>query len=145
MTALERPAAAPPALTRPALVLGRSAAVLALGSAVVHLLLFDASSTGSLAMAGMALACLPCAWNLWRAPTPSVWGMTAAGDAGMALVHSQMLSGALDHAMAGMTPMQPADIGMMWLGLGLACTQLAFAGVAALHRAVPALLGRGQP
>ena len=134
MTALERPAAAPPALTGPALVLGRSAAVLALGSAVVHLLLFDASSTGSLAMAGMALACLPCAWHLWRAPTPGVWAMTAVVDAGMALVHSQMLSGALasGHAMAGMTA--PRSVGMMWLGLGLVCTQLAFAGVAALQR-----------
>ena len=72
MTALDRPSGAPLALG-----LGRSAAVLALASAAVHVLLFDASSTGSLAMAGMALACLPCAWHLWRAPTPGVWGMTA--------------------------------------------------------------------
>ena len=129
MTALERPAAAPLAL-----VLGRAAAVLALASAAVHLLLFDATSTGSLAMAGMALACLPCAWHLWRTPTPSVWGMTAAVDAGMALVHSQMLSAASGHAMAGMIAMRPADVGLMWLGLGLVCAQLVLAGVAAAHR-----------
>jgi hypothetical protein len=143
MTALDRPAAAP-ALGRPALLLGRAAAVLALASAAVHLLLFDATSTGSLAMAGMALACLPCAWHLWRAPTPGVWGMTAAVDTGMALVHSQMLSGALDHAMPGMTTMQPADIGVMWLGLGLVCAQLALAGVATLPRVAASFLGRGR-
>ena len=125
MTALDRPAAAPLSL-----VLGRSAALLALASATVHLLLFDATSTGSLAMAGMAMACLPCAWHLWRAPTPGVWGMTAAVDAGMALVHSQMLSG----AMAGMPSMRPADVGMMWLGLGLVGAQLALAAVATAHR-----------
>jgi len=127
MTALDRPSGAPLALG-----LGRSAAVLALASAAVHVLLFDASSTGSLAMAGMALACLPCAWHLWRAPTPGVWGMTAAVDAGMALVHSQMLSGAMGHVMAGVTA--PQSVGMMWLGLGLVCAQLGLAGIAALQR-----------
>jgi hypothetical protein len=137
MTALDRPAAAPLALG-----LGRSAAVLALASAAVHVLLFDASSTASLAMAGMALACLPCAWHLWRAPTPGVWGMTAAVDVGMALVHSQMLSGATGHAMVGMTAARPADIGLMWLGLGLVCAQLGLAGVAALQRYGRARAGR---
>jgi hypothetical protein len=133
MTALDRPA-----LPLPALLLGRSAAVLALGSAAVHLLLLDASSTGSLAMAGMALACLPCAWHLWRSPSPGVWAMTAAVDGGMALVHSQMLSSALGTAptMAGMAATRhggPA-VAMMWLGLGLVCAQLALAGTATLQR-----------
>jgi hypothetical protein len=140
MTALERSATAASAIGVPGragLVLGRSAAVLALCSAAVHLLLLDASSTGSLAMVGMALACLPCAWRLWRSPAPGVWGMTAAVDAGMALVHSQMLSGALTAgAMAGMTAGQQGGpaIGMMWLALGLVLTQLALAGIATLHR-----------
>jgi hypothetical protein len=133
MTALDRPAARPGPL-----LLGRSAAVLALGSAAVHLGLLDASSTGSLAMAGMALACLPCAWHLWRAPTPGVWAMTAAVDAGMALVHAQMLSGSMAAAptMAGMgaLPSRGSALGLMWLGLGLVCAQLVLAGMAALHR-----------
>jgi hypothetical protein len=138
MTALERPAPAARAVLRPGPALGRSAAVLALGSAAVHLLLLDASSTASLAMVGMALACLPCAWHLWRSPTPGVWAMTAGMDAGMALVHSQMLSGApvSGATMAGMTASAgggPA-VGLMWLGLALVCTQLVLAGLAALHR-----------
>jgi hypothetical protein len=132
MTALDRPALRPPAL-----VLGRAAALLAVGSAAVHLLLLDASSTGSLAMAGMALACLPCAWHLWRSPTPGVWAMTAAVDVGMALVHSQMLTGGLGTAptMAGMATRQGGpEVAMMWLGLGLVCAQLALAGIATLRR-----------
>lgn len=75
--------------TRPrAMALGRVAAVLALGSAAVHLLLLDAS-LGSVVMVGMA-ACLPCAWHLWRSPTGSVWRLTAGVDAAMLVRHAQL-------------------------------------------------------
>src|SRR3954469_24195716 len=79
--------------------LGRVAAGLAVGSALVHLLQVDGAALGSLLMAVMALPCLPCAWHLWRAPTPAVWGLTAAADAGMLLLHATLVSGDGMHAM----------------------------------------------
>ena len=102
--------------------LGRVAAILALGSAAVHLLLLDATSLGALVMAGMALACLPCARHLWRAPTGGVWGVVAAVDAAMLALHAQMVAG-VHHASS-----------LMWLGLVLVVAQLALAGAAALRR-----------
>ncbi|MGY1641819.1 hypothetical protein ACI782_11890 [Geodermatophilus sp. SYSU D00703] len=69
-------------------VAGRAAALLALTSAAVHLAGLDAASLTSLAAAGMGLACLPCAWHLWRSPTPAVWGTTVLLDLGMLAVHA---------------------------------------------------------
>ncbi|MGY1683842.1 hypothetical protein [Geodermatophilus sp. SYSU D01176] len=83
------------------LSLGRFAAVAAV-STVVHILLLDPSSLGSLAMAGLAATCLPCAWRLRRGPTASVWRMTATVDAGMLVLHAQMLAGQ-GHEVAGLT------------------------------------------
>ncbi|MCZ2859956.1 hypothetical protein [Blastococcus sp. VKM Ac-2987] len=105
--------------------LGRAAALLAFGSAVVHLLLVDASSLGSLAMLGMALACLPCGWHLWRNPSGRVWAMTAAVDAAMLAIHLQMLAPPSGHVHAA----GPAPL--MWLGLGLVGAQLVAATLAA--------------
>jgi hypothetical protein len=120
-------------LSRPrAPALGRVAAALALASAAVHLALLDATSLGSLLMVAMAAVCLPCAWHLWRSPTAPVWGMTAAVDGVMLVVHAQMLGGA-STGMAGMHhPAAPSPL--MWLGLGLVVSQLALAGTAALRR-----------
>src|SRR5881275_2829528 len=127
MTALDD---APLVVPTPAAALGKVAAGFALASAVVHLLLLDAASLGSIVMVGMALACLPCAWHLWRHPTRGVWGMTAAVDAGMLVLHAQMLTTVTHHA-----PGAPAaQHGLMWTGLGLVTSQLALAGVAALRR-----------
>jgi hypothetical protein len=114
-------AVAGPAVRAPAL--GRLAAVLATGSAVVHLLLVDAGSLGSLVMVAMAAACLPCAWHLWRAPTGAVWGMTAALDAAMLGLHGQMLA-SLHHGASA----------LMWLGLALVSAQLVLAAAAAVPR-----------
>jgi hypothetical protein len=111
-----------------ALALGRTAAVLALSSAVVHLLLLDAASLGSVAMVAMAAVCLPCAWHLWRAPTASVWRVTAAVDAAMLVLHLQMLGGH-EHLHSATLPGS-----LMWLGSGLVGGQLALAGTAALRR-----------
>jgi hypothetical protein len=111
-----------------ALALGRVAAVLVATSAVVHLLQADAASLAGLLMPVMALACLPCAWHLWRAPTGAVWGMTAALDAGMLLVHATTVAGggmAMHHSGAGPGTLVRA-------GLVLAGAQLALAAVAAL-------------
>src|SRR5437660_3023261 len=88
MTMLSRARSA----TLPGVALGRVAAILALVSASLHFALLDASSLGSLAMVGMALACLPCAWHLWRGPTAGVWCMTAGLDVAMLLMHAQMLA-----------------------------------------------------
>ncbi|MGY1810026.1 hypothetical protein ACI8AF_21880 [Blastococcus sp. SYSU D00669] len=123
MTAVERPLAAPVR----AAVLGRVAAALAVASAVVHLLLLDAGSLGSLVMLAMALVCLPCAWHLWRHPTATTWGLTAAVDGAMLLLHAQMLSTVTHHAHTTAGP-------LMWTGLALVTGQLALAGVAAVRR-----------
>ena len=125
MTQLAPHAAALPTRTHP-LLLERTAAVLALGSAAVHLLLVDSADLGSLAMLGMALACLPCAWHLWHAPTGGTWAATAGLDAAMLVLHAQMLAPA-GHAHAAHSP-----AGLMWLGLGLVATQLTLAAVAGL-------------
>jgi hypothetical protein len=114
--------------TRPT-ALGRVAAVLALASAGVHLLLLDAGSLGSVVMVLMAAACLPCAWHLWRSPTGPVWRVTAMVDAAMLVLHAQLL-GTPEHPMPGM----PATSGLMWLGLGLVTAQLAAAALAAVRR-----------
>jgi hypothetical protein len=104
---------------------GRSAAALAAASAVVHLLQVTTDSLGALVMAAMALACLPCARHLWRSPTRSTWGVTAALDAGMLTVHGQMLAVTHHHT---------ATPSLMWLGLALVGGQLFLAGVAVLRR-----------
>ena len=104
--------------------LGRTAAVLALGSSAVHVLLADVASLGSLAMLVMALACLPCAWHLWRQPAGGVWGATATVDAAMLVLHLQMLAPGSGHA----HPPGP----LMWVGLGLVAGQLATAALAGL-------------
>lgn len=108
--------------------LGRAAAVLALCSALVHLLLLDGESLGSVAMAGMAAACLPCAWHLWRSPTGSVWRVTAGVDAAMLVLHVQLL-GSGEHVQHTAAPSS-----LMWLGLALVSGQLVLAGAAALRR-----------
>jgi hypothetical protein len=113
-----------------ALALGRVAAVLVATSAVVHLLQADTASLAGLLMPVMALACLPCAWHLWRAPTGAVWGMTAALDAGMVLVHATAAAGggmAMHHSPSG-----PGTL--VWAGLVLAGAQLALAALAVLAR-----------
>lgn len=112
----------------------RVAAGFALTSALVHLLLLDQSSLASLTVAAMAVACLPCAWLLWRRPTPAVWGMTGTVDGTMLLVHLQMLS---DEHATDMTAMaHGGETGLlMWIGVALIGGQLALAGaVAALRR-----------
>jgi len=126
MTTLARPAALS-TRSAPARPLGRAAALLALGSAVVHLLLVDAGTLGSLAMLGMALVCLPCAWHLWRSPTGSTWTATAGLDAAMLVLHAQLLAPAAGHGHAADSA--PA---LMWLGLGLVAAQLALAAVVGL-------------
>jgi hypothetical protein len=126
MTALDEAPGTLVALPR-AGQLAKVAAVLALASAAVHLLLLDAASLGSLVMVGMALACLPCAWHLWRQPTGAVWATTAAVDAAMLLTHAQMLAGETHH-----TAMHPHTL--MWTGFTLVSSQLVLAGAAALRR-----------
>jgi hypothetical protein len=115
-----------PARVRPGL--GRVAAVLATVSAIVHLLQMSSAALGSLAMAGMALACVPCARHLWRAPTASVWGLTAGLDAGMLLLHATLVAGDGVH-----TGHATSGAELSWLGLALIVGQLCLAA-AALRR-----------
>ena len=120
-------------VSRPRLALGRVAAALALASAAVHLLLLDAGSLGSVAMVGMAAACLPCAWHLWRSPTGAVWRVTALVDAAMLVLHAQLLGSSPGHDHPAMSQ-GTAVSGLMWLGLALVSGQLVLAGAAALRR-----------
>lgn len=129
----------------PTATLGRAAAALALATAAVHLLLLRGSaSTQALVMAAMALACLPCAWHLWRSPTVRVWAVTAALDAAMGGLHLRMLGGHDGAAtggepMAGMAHAHDAAAtgsGLMWLALALVAAQLAVAATASLHTGV---------
>jgi hypothetical protein len=113
--------------------LGRAAAALALASALVHVLLLDTASLGSLVMGAAALACLPCAWHLWRGPSTAVWAATAAVDGAMLLLHGQMLATAQADAMPGMAH-GSGPPPLMWLGLGLVVSQLGCAGAATLRR-----------
>src|SRR3954462_6779584 len=129
MTALDQAPGTLVALPRAA-VLGKVAALLALASAALHLLLLDSASLGSLLMVGMALACLPCAWHLWRHATPAVWGTTAAVDAGMLALHAQMLTMVTPPAPGTASPQHS----LMWTGFALVTSQLVLAGAAALRR-----------
>jgi hypothetical protein len=114
-----------PAPVATARSLGRVGAALAVASATVHVLQADASSLGSVVMLVMALACLPCAWHLWRSPTAAVWGMTAALDVAMLAVHAELLAGASGHAHHGAS---------VWPALALVGSQLVVAGIATLRR-----------
>ena len=134
-----------PAVPVRAPVLGRVAAGLALAVAAVHLLLVSSSggSAEALALTAMALACLPCAWHLWRSPSARVWAVTAGVDAAMAVLHLRMVLGASGTGgqdMAGMHMHADSAAGgtgaLVWPALGLVLAQLAVAAVAALHRPV---------
>jgi hypothetical protein len=116
--------------TRPgALALGRVAAALTAASAVVHVLQATATSLAALVMALMAVACLPCAWHLWRSPTASVWGLTALLDVTMLLLHLQLLAdGTPQGHHAGSAG------GLMWTGLALAAGSLSVSAVALIRR-----------
>ncbi|MBB3086616.1 hypothetical protein [Geodermatophilus sabuli] len=124
------PAVAPARALSP----GRVAAAMASMSVVVHVLVLDASSLGSLAMTVMGVACLPCAWHLWRRPTPGVWRTTATVDGGMLLLHVQGLGG---HGHHGADP-GPAAVGspsaLMWAGVALVGGQVVLAAVVLLGR-----------
>src|SRR4051812_12340176 len=104
--------AAPARLDLTRTALARAAAVLAVTSAGVHLLLVSSTSLGTAVMAAMALACLPCAWHLWRSPSGSVWALTAIVDAGMLAVHAPMLTTPAHHGSSSASS-------LMWLGVGL--------------------------
>lgn len=109
--------------------LGRVAAVLAVGSAGLHLLLAASGELSAVVMALMALACLPCAWHLWRGPSGQVWALTALIDLGMLAVHAPMvLSVGNDHAMHHTQPLPSAG----WLSVVLVVGQLGLAAIAVL-------------
>ncbi|SDC60141.1 hypothetical protein SAMN05660690_2088 [Geodermatophilus telluris] len=110
--------------------LGRAAAGLAVAGSLLHLLLLDATSLASLAMAATAAVCLPCAWQLWRRPTRSAWRTTVLADVTMLLLHAQLLGepaagGAAHAAHHGAAPGAPA-----WTGLALVAGSLAAGAVA---------------
>jgi hypothetical protein len=120
------------------LALGRAAALLALGSAAVHVLQVSGSSLGSLLMAAMALTCLPCGWHLWRSPSASVWRVTVAVDVGMLLGHGTLIAGS-PHAMH-----HGGTTGLMELGIWLVVGQLALAAIVAVHSRTARPVGRDQ-
>jgi hypothetical protein len=112
---------------------GRVAALLALGSAGVHLAGVSAASLTSLAMAGMALACLPCAWHLWRSPSSAVWATTAALDLGMLAVPAPPAG----HVHGGVAGLPAAG---MWLVGGSLLLSLGVLLATAVRAVAPRLL-----
>jgi hypothetical protein len=112
-----------PAARPGALALGRAAALLVLVSAAVHLLQVSSGGVGALLMATMALACLPCAWHLWHAPTPTAWALTVAVDAVMLLLHGPLVAHHPGHGG-----------GLAVAGLTLVAGQLVLAAAALLRR-----------
>jgi hypothetical protein len=80
-----------------ALTPGRTAVALSLVSVVVHAGLLERDSLGSWAMLGLALACLPCAGRLWSGPRRGTWATVALLDAGMLVLHVQLMAGMHHH------------------------------------------------
>jgi hypothetical protein len=110
------------------LALGRTTAVLAGASAVLHVLLVNPASLASLVSVVLALGCLPCARQLWRSPTGAAWATTAVLDATMLAVHLTDQAGAhTAHATHG-----PG--GLAGVALAGMVAQLLLAGVASLRR-----------
>ncbi|MDZ5076396.1 hypothetical protein [Nesterenkonia sp. HG001] len=69
-------------------VLRRTAATCAALSGVVHLVLLGHGGLlMSLAMAAMAVVCLPCAGHLWRGESLRAWTMVAVMSVGMLILH----------------------------------------------------------
>lgn len=77
----------------------RAAAVAAGLSALLHLVMMGHGNIfWGLLMAGMALACLPCAGHLWRRPSVGLWVALGVMNAAMVAVHGGLwAAGALDH------------------------------------------------
>ncbi|KHL04900.1 hypothetical protein LK10_02570 [Sinomonas humi] len=72
----------------------------------MHLAMVSAGGVMAAAAVLMALACIPCAWGMWRAPTLRTARVLTGMSLGMALLHGALLLGvapALHHGgMAGM-------------------------------------------
>jgi hypothetical protein len=117
-----------------ALALGRAGAALTGASAVVHVLQATSSSLAGLVMALMALACLPCAWHLWRSPTAGVWKLTALLDVTMLLLHVQVMAGSASTVPTAHLDHGGSPGGLMWTGLALAATSLSVCAVALTRR-----------
>jgi hypothetical protein len=115
--------------------LGRAAAAVGALCVAVHVVTAaSAGHGGPVERAGfvaMAVACLPCAWALWRRPARGVWRTTAVMYGGMLFVHLVLLSAASgrpEHLAGGSHPASAgAGLGM-WGGLLLAALQVALAG-----------------
>ncbi|MGJ9404890.1 hypothetical protein ACHABQ_01005 [Nesterenkonia aurantiaca] len=77
------------------ILLRRTAAAGAALSGLLHLLMLThGHHLGSaLAMAGMAIICLPCAGHLWRTPSPRSWLTIAAMNAAMLGLHLWLIAG----------------------------------------------------
>ncbi|MCH6469804.1 hypothetical protein [Sinomonas terrae] len=85
----------------------RWAAAAAGAGVVVHLAMASAGGVMAAAAVVMAIACVPCASGLWRAPSVRSARVLVGMSLGMALLHGALLLGAapaLGHAgMAGMS------------------------------------------
>jgi hypothetical protein len=77
---------------RSSLVARRSAAGLAALSAVLHGVMFGhaGSVAAAVLIAGMAGACLYCAYELWRSGTLRAWCLVAVMNLGMVAIHLPM-------------------------------------------------------
>lgn len=72
-------------------VFHRTAAVVAVASALCHLLMLGHGNIlWGLLMAAMAVVCFPCAGHLWRRPTISLWVVLGLMNAAMVAVHAML-------------------------------------------------------
>ena len=69
-------------------------------AAVVHLWMATAGGWMALLGLGMAAACAPCAWHLWRRPTVSASRLVLGMSLGMVAVHTAVVLGGAGAAAA---------------------------------------------
>ncbi|MFF2085970.1 hypothetical protein ACFVVM_19510 [Nocardia sp. NPDC058176] len=83
------------------LLLGRTTAVLTIGSAALHLVGAPAHGVAvGVVLVAMAAACFRCVPALWRRPVPGTFGLVACMTLAMLAVHATMVGGGA-HGHAG--------------------------------------------
>jgi ABC-type Co2+ transport system permease subunit len=101
----------------PAVLGRRVCAVLAAVSALLHLTMLGHASSAVLAVliAAMALTCLFCGYELWRAGSPRIWCLV--GVMSLAMVAAHLSLPGHQHAEQPAAPGPPAEPMSMLMGL----------------------------
>jgi hypothetical protein len=119
---------------RSSLVARRTAAGLAAASAVLHgvMLGHAGSIAATVLIAGMAAACLYCAYELWRSGTLRAWCLVAVMNLGMVAIHLPM-SGA-HHMMHPGTITATPESAVMTLATVLSIVEVLIAAAVLWYR-----------